>query len=175
MYLFNKRIYNLDVKNLLAYTYKYFFFLVNHRSNEMITKAFLLGLKLNSFRYTHIYHINKLFLCNSILMNKTFDINNYINFFSTNKSFTPAFLIYNNSFYTYNTYQFNLKKRYLNYLCFFNTSIKKRLLSSTFSMYSINKIKFFSFFMSLSMFFFLNKKYLLLFNKKHFLFKKSII
>lgn len=167
MYNFSKRIYNLDIKHFLIYTYKYFFFLVNHRSHEMITKSFLWGLRLNAFRYINIYHVNKLFLCNSVLIHKTFDFNNYLNFFLYNELITPI-LYFKNSFYTDKYYKYNLKQNYLNYYSFFNQTIKTFFFSHLNKVLDVKKIKFYIVYIYLSFFSFFKPHYIWLFYTKSF-------
>jgi hypothetical protein len=132
----------------------------------MIKKTFFWGFKFNAFRYIDLFHFNKIYVCNSILIYKTFDLNSYINFFLSNNFKLPLFF-FNNFFYSFNFYNVNLKSRYLNYLSFLNVNFKSLILSNFFSIYNIKKIKFYLFFMFFFYFFILNNKYLLLFNKKN--------
>ena len=105
MYNFHKRLYTLEFKHIFNNTF--FSFLLNHKDNNMIEKAFLYGLKWNNLNLNddknisiYFYHIknHNVFLCTSIWLYKTFDYNNFINYFINNNLNIPLLFFKNNLF-----------------------------------------------------------------------------
>ena len=164
------RIYNLGTFNALNENYGnngYFIFLVNHRSEEMVKKGFFFGLKFNGIRRAILYHYCKLFICNSMFLNKTFDINNYIDFFFNDNQ---PLLWYKNRAFCSRMFSKNIKKLYSNYTSFF---IKKRI-SRFFYMYFVlfNNLSFFYFYKNIIFYFYFCKTYKRLYfykNKKNYI------
>ena len=158
MFNFSNRIYKLSFNHLFIYSNKYFFFLVNHRSYEMILKAFSFGLKFNGLRYYYIFHPNKLFFCNSFLKNNTFNINNYINFFIFYKLKT-VFFIFKNIFFLKKEYYNNIKNIYLNHSLLFLNKFNLFFLKLFFNIFNYMKLKIFYFYKCFLFFLFFRFNY----------------